>query len=202
MEFALSEEQLAIQHTFHTFAARQIRPLAQELDENPRFPRELFAQVGELGFYGMRYPEPDGSAADLMSYLLAVEELAWGSLSVAAACTMQSLMGTKFLHMLGDADIRSRLFAPALRGERIGTICMTEPNAGSDLDSIATAARRVDGGYVLDGQKTWIPSAPVADFFTVFARAGEEKKLTTRALEALTSGQIEFRLVKKRKIGE
>jgi butyryl-CoA dehydrogenase len=106
---------------------------------------------------------------------------------------MQSLMGTKFLHMLGNADIVERLFKPALRGEKIAAICMTEPNAGSDLGSIATAAKKVDGGYLLNGQKTWITSAPLADFFTVFARAGEERKLTIflveRSFKGLTVGR-------------
>src|SRR5271165_2765512 len=96
---------------------------------------------------------------------------------------MQSLMGTKFLEMLGNADIRERLLIPALKGEKIGAICMTEPNAGSDLGSIATTARKVPGGYALKGQKMWVTSAPVADFFTVFARAGDERKLTIFLVE-------------------
>jgi butyryl-CoA dehydrogenase len=104
-------------------------------------------------------------------------------MSLAGCVTMQSLMGTKFLEMLGNADIKQRLFAPALRGEKIGGICMTEPNAGSDLGGIATSARKVDGGYLLKGQKMWVTSAPVADFFTVFARAGDEKKLTIFLVE-------------------
>jgi butyryl-CoA dehydrogenase len=106
---------------------------------------------------------------------------------------MQSLMGTDFLHRLGNADVLERLFKPALRGEKIGAICMTEPDAGSDLDGIATAARKVDGGYLLSGQKTWVTSAPVADFFTVFAKAGVEKKLTIflveRAFKGVTVGR-------------
>jgi butyryl-CoA dehydrogenase len=92
-------------------------------------------------------------------------------------------MGTKFLQMLGNEDIVERLFKPALRGEKIGAICMTEPNAGSDLDSLATSAKKVEGGYVITGQKIWVTSAPVADFFTVFARAGAEKKLTIFLVE-------------------
>jgi len=96
---------------------------------------------------------------------------------------MQSLMGTKFLHMLGNADVLERLFKPALKGEKIGAICMTEPNAGSDLDGIATRASKVDGGYLLNGQKIWVTSATVADFFTVFARAGAERKLTIFLVE-------------------
>ena len=175
MDFALSEWQRAIRQTFRRFADEEIAPQAKELDENPRFPAELFKKVGELGFFGMRYPEPEGSGLDVTSYILAVEELARGSLAVAAACTMQSLMGTYFVHKFTEGELRERLLLPALRGEKIGTICMTEPNAGSDLGAIATRAVEKDGRYWLSGSKTWITSAPVADMFTVFAKTGEKK---------------------------
>jgi len=198
MNFDLTAEQQQIRDTFARFCDERIAPQAAALDEAHAFPRALFGELAGLGLFAMRYPEADGGAGTgLVEFCLAAAEIARGSMSLAAACTMQSLMGTKFLHMLGDADIRSRLFAPALRGERIGTICMTEPNAGSDLDSIATAARRVDGGYVLDGQKTWITSAPVADFFTVFARAGEEKKLTIFLVERDFAGLVVGREIHK-----
>jgi butyryl-CoA dehydrogenase len=110
---------------------------------------------------------------------------------------MQALMGTKFLHLLGGPDIVERLFKPALAGEKIGAICMTEPNAGSDLDGIATTARKVEGGYVLDGQKTWVTAAPVADFFTVFARAGDERKLTIFLVERSFAGLAVGRAIEK-----
>ena len=173
MDFSLSEEQQTIQQTFHQFAEREIRPVAAALDATPRFPREIFNKAGELGFYGMRYPEPLGSGTDAISYMLAVEELAWGSLAVAAACTMQSLMGTYFLHKFGSDDLKARLLVPALRGELVGTICMTEPDAGSDLMAISTRAEQSNGAWEISGRKTWITSAPVADFFTVFARTAE-----------------------------
>lgn len=175
MDFALSDEQRAVRDTFHRFAEKEIRPMAESLDREPRFPRELFDRAGELGFFGMRYPEPEGSGCGVLSYLLAVEELAWGSLSVAAACSMQSLMGTWFLHRFADAKLRKHLFEPALRGERIGVICMTEPDAGSDLTSITTRADLRGKRWFLTGSKTWVTSAPVADFFTVLARTGDEE---------------------------
>ena len=83
----------------------------------------------------------------MLSYLLAVEELARGSLAVAAACTMQSLMGTFFVHRHATGDVRERLLGPALRGEVIGTICMTEPDSGSDLFSMSTRAEERDGAW-------------------------------------------------------
>jgi butyryl-CoA dehydrogenase len=184
MDFALSDEQQQIRDTFARFCDARIIPRAGEIDEAHAYPHGLFREMADLGFFGMRYPpESGGLGLDLISLCLALEEIARGSMSLAGCVTMQSLMGTKFLEMLGNADIRERLFAPALRGEKIGGICMTEPNAGSDLGGISTSARKVDGGYVLKGQKMWVTSAPVADFFTVFARAGEEKKLTIFLVE-------------------
>jgi alkylation response protein AidB-like acyl-CoA dehydrogenase len=184
MNFDLSDEQVQIRDTFARFCDERISPHAAEIDEAHAFPRELFGEVAALGFFGLRYPpESGGLGLDLISLCLALEEISRGSMSLAGCVTMQSLMGTKFLEMLGNADIKQRLFAPALRGEKIGGICMTEPNAGSDLGGIATSARKVDGGYLLKGQKMWVTSAPVADFFTVFARAGEEKKLTIFLVE-------------------
>jgi len=189
MNFELTDQQKAIRATFARFSDERIAPQAAALDEAHAFPRQLFKELADLGFFGMRYPEDvGGTGMALTEFCLALAEIARGSMSLAAAAAMQSLMGTKFLHMLGNTDIIERLFKPALRGEKIAAICMTEPNAGSDLNSIATTAKKVDGGYRLNGQKTWITSAPLADFFTVFAKAGEEKKLTIFLVERSFKG--------------
>jgi butyryl-CoA dehydrogenase len=194
MDFEPSAEQRQVRDTFARFCDERIAPQAAALDEAHAFPRDLFGQLAGMGLFGMRYPEDvGGSGMQLSEFCVALEEIARGSMSLAACAAMQSLMGTKFLHLLGNADIVERLLKPALRGERIGAICMTEPDAGSDLEGIATRARKVEGGYRLSGQKTWVTSAPVADFFTVFARAGEEKKLTIflveRGFEGLKVGR-------------
>ena len=180
----IPDEIAAIRETFARFSDEQITPRAEEIDEAGEFPREIFQAVGALGFFGMRYPEAVGGLGlGLFAYCKAVEEIARGSLSVAACVSMQSMMGTNFVNALGNEDHHERLLKPALRGEKIGTICITEPNAGSDLGSISTSAEAVEGGYKLNGQKMWVTLAPVADFFTVFARAGEDKKLTIFLLE-------------------
>ncbi|NMF89399.1 acyl-CoA dehydrogenase family protein [Aromatoleum petrolei] len=198
MNFDLTDEQRAIQDTFARFCDERIAPQAAALDEARAFPRALFRELAELGFFGMRYPESvGGTGLALTEFCLALTEVARGSMSLAGAVAMQSLMGTKFLQLLGNADIIESLFKPALRGDRIGAICMTEPNAGSDLESIATTATKVDGGYVLNGQKTWITSAPLADFFTVFARAGDEKKLTIFLVEKEFRGLVVGREIHK-----
>lgn len=184
MDFDPTDEQRAVRDAFARFSDERIAPQAAALDESRAYPRALMRELGALGAFGMRYPESvGGSAAGLVTFCLALEEIARGSMSVAGAVAMQSLMGTKFVHALGTPDQHDRLLRPALAGERIGAICMTEPDAGSDLDGIATLAERVDGGYRLTGRKTWVTAAPVADFFTVFAKAGPERKLTLFLVE-------------------
>ena len=155
MDFELSPEQRLLRDTFARFCDERIQPQAQAIDEAGEFPRELFMELADLGLFGLRYPESLGGVnQNLLSYCLAIEEIARGSLSVAAGAAMQSLMGTHFLFALGSDDIHERLLKPAIRGEKIGTICITEPGAGSDLSAIATSAEKVDGGYRLNGQKT------------------------------------------------
>ncbi len=184
MDLHLTEEQRQVRDTFARLCDETIAPKAADLDTAGAFPTELFALLADVGLFGMRYPETDGGTGmRLTEFCLALEEVARGSLSLAGAAAMQSLMGTKFLQLLGNPDIKERLFRPALQGRKIGAICMTEPNAGSDLAGIATRAERTDGGYLLTGQKTWVTSATVADFFTVFARAGTESKLTIFLVE-------------------
>jgi len=196
MDFSLTEEQQAVQQTFRNFCQHHVAPLAQELDHTPRSPQEIFQKVGALRFSGLRYPEPEGSGADLLSYLLAVEEIACASLAVAAACTMQSLMGTYFVHRCAPPEHRARLLGPMLRGDIVGTICMTEPDAGSDLFGLKTRAEERDGGWRLSGQKTWITSAPVADVFTVFARTGD-KELSVFLVEKGAPGLVVGRAIDK-----
>jgi butyryl-CoA dehydrogenase len=198
MNFELTDEQRQIRDVFARFADERIAPQAAALDEAHEFPRALFRELAGLGFFGIRYPEEvGGSGLDLVTFCLALEEVSRGSVSLAGCAAMQSLMGTKFLHMLGNADIVERLFKPALAGNKIGAVCMTEPNAGTDLGGIATRAKKVDGGYVLTGQKIWVTSAPVADFFTVFARAGEEAKLTIFLVERSFRGLAIGRAIDK-----
>lgn len=198
MDFELSEEQRLLQETFARFSDERVKPIAQEIDEAEKYPRKLISELAAMGFLGLRYPESvGGSDMDCLSYCLAIEEIARGSMSLAACAAMQSLMGTHFVHKLGSEDIHERLLKPAINGEKLGTICITEPNAGSDLGSIATAAEKVGGGYELNGQKTWITAAPVADFFTVFARAGEEHKLTIFLVEKDFAGLEVGRSIEK-----
>ena len=198
MNFDLTEEQQAIRDTFARFSDERIAPAAEALDEAHAYPLELVRELAELGFVAMRYPEEDGgSGVDLQTFCLALREIARGSLSVGGCIAMQSLMGIKFLHMLGNDVIKQRLLYPAFEGKKIGAICMTEPNAGSNLGGMKTRAEKVDGGWKLNGQKMWVTAAPVADFFTVFAKAGDEELITIFLVERDFAGLEIGRAIEK-----
>ncbi|HLE27420.1 MAG TPA: acyl-CoA dehydrogenase family protein [Anaerolineales bacterium] len=197
MNFSLTEEQELFRKSIHDFVEKEIAPAAAELDERGEFPLALFQRCGQLGYFGLRYPESvGGMSADFTTFCLMVEEMARGSLALAAAVSMQCLMGTDFVYRFGAEDHRSRLLAPALRGEKIGAIAMTEPDFGSDLGGITTRAVKDDDGWVLNGRKMWITSATVADFFTVAAKTdpdagfkGIDMFLVERGLPGLTVGK-------------
>ena len=179
----LSEEQELFRATVRQFAEHEIAPRAEEFDQHGVFPRDVFRRLGELGYFALRYPEHvGGQDADFVTTCLLYEELARASLSVAAICAMQSLMGTYFVFKYGSEEQRQRYLVPALRGEKIGTFAITEANAGSDLGGIGTMARRDGDGWLLNGGKTWITSAPVADFVTVGAKTSAERGLENLAL--------------------
>ena len=165
------------------FVDAEVTPQADAIDERAEFPTALFRRVGELGYLGLRYPEAYGGAgADMVTYCVLAEELARGSLSLAATVAMQSLMGTHFIYRYGSEEQRQRYLVPALRGELITTFALTEPNAGSHLAGLTTRAERRGDGWVLRGAKTWVTSAPVADVLTVAAKTSDERGLKNIAL--------------------
>ncbi len=178
-----SEEQELFRATVRQFAEREIAPRAEDFDQHGVFPHDVFKRLGELGYFALRYPEEvGGQDADFVTTCLLYEELARASLSVAVICAMQALMGTYFVFKYGTDEQKERYLRPALRGEKIGTFAITEPDAGSDLGGISTLARREGDGWVLKGGKTWITSAPVADFIPVGAKTSEERGLESIAL--------------------
>jgi alkylation response protein AidB-like acyl-CoA dehydrogenase len=179
----LTPEQEEFRRATARFVDAEVAPVADTLDERGEFPAALFGRLGELGYLALRYPEAYGGAgADMVTYCLFAEELARGSLSVAAAAAMQSLMGTHFIYRFGTEELRQRYLVPALRGELVATFALTEPNAGSDLAGITTRADRRGDGWVLQGAKTWVTNAPVADLLTVAAKTSPERGLRNIAL--------------------
>ncbi len=159
-------------------------PQAEALDEAGEFPRELTAELAELGYLGTMYPEDAGGSGlenPNLCFAILCEELARGSVGFAAGICMQGSTATHTLYEWGNETVREQYFAPALRGEKIAAYAITEPNAGSDAASIGTRSTRVDGGWRLTGSKIFTSNGTVADFVTVVATTDPDKG--GRALE-------------------
>ncbi len=158
------------------FVAQEVVPVAAEVDETGRFPRELFAKVAAMNAFGIRYPVKGGGAGgNTTLYCIMCEELAKGLLSLAAIVAKQCLMATNFLFRYGSDELKERYFQPAMRGEMIGSFCLTEPEAASDLGAVTTSAVRDGEHWVISGMKTWITNGPVADFYTVLAQTDPDQ---------------------------
>jgi alkylation response protein AidB-like acyl-CoA dehydrogenase len=170
MHFGLTEEQEFFRTAVADTVDRMIMPHVERIDETDEFPLELWKEFTALGYLGLRYPEElGGMAAEPVTAMIFYEEITRGSVGFAQAVIMNALMGTHFLYRFGSPAIRERCLLPALRGEKITTMCFTEDQSGSDLAATRTLARKVDGGWVLSGTKNWITNGPIADCATVLA---------------------------------
>lgn len=170
MHFGLTEEQEFFRTAVSDTVERMIMPHVEKIDETDEFPTELWKEFSALGYLGLRYPEElGGIAADPVTSMIFYEEIARGSVGFAQAVIMNILMGTHFLYRFGSSEIKERCLMPALRGEKITTMCFTEDQSGSDVANTRTLAKKVEGGWVLSGTKNWITNGPIADFATVLA---------------------------------
>ncbi len=164
--------------TVARFVDNEIKPFAEEFEKKEEFPKELFNKVAKMGFFGIRYPEEiGGSNGNTTMFCIMCEELARGYLSLAAITAMQCLMGTDFIFRYGTKEHYDKYLIPAIKGEKIPGFALTEPDAGSDLSNIKTFAEKKGDRYIINGSKTWITNAPIADFFTVLCLTDREKKL-------------------------
>jgi alkylation response protein AidB-like acyl-CoA dehydrogenase len=177
-KIALTKPEDLIRKTFARFTDEEIIPKAREMDEADQFPRWMFEKVARTGAYAMRYPRSVGGAGgNTTQFCIMVEELARGSMSVAAFTAMQCLMGTNFLYEYGSPEQHERLLKPALRGEKVASFALTEADAATDLGGVKTTAVRKGDHWLINGSKTWITNAPVADFFTVLCQTDKSKGL-------------------------
>ena len=166
----LTETHIQVRDMAREFASGVIRPLAEELDREERFPRDLYLQMAELGLFGICVPEAlGGPGFDVLTYALVMEELSRGYASVADQCGLIELIST-LLVQHGTAEQQARLLPDVLAAKSLVAYCITEPEAGTDVSGIRTEAKRDGDGWVLNGGKIWIHNAPVADLAFVLAR--------------------------------
>lgn len=175
MDFNFTPEQELFRQSVREFADRYVRPRIKEMEEVKDVPRDIMQLMAEQGFFGLRFAEEwGGQGGDNVMFAILNEELARCYMSVAARCMMQCLMGTEFINLYGTEEQKREFLVPAIKGEKYGTICMTEPVGGSDLGAMQTTAVRDGDEYVLNGQKSWATAAHAVDFYTVAAKTDPE----------------------------
>ena len=171
------DEHEQLRETISRWVETEIVPNVDEWEAAREFPRALYRRAGELGFLGLKYPESlGGQGGDYIHDAVWAEELAAAGASggVGAGLGAHTGIATPPVFRFGTPDQHERFLRPAIRGERIGALGITEPGAGSDVASIRTEARRVDGGYVVNGSKTFITNGVRADFLVCAVKTTEE----------------------------
>jgi len=170
VDFSLTDEQRAIQETARDFARREVDPIVEDIDESQRFPREVMAKAGELGFLGIIFPEEYGGAGlGYIEYVIVVTELSKVDPSVGISVAAHNSLCSNHIYKFGSDEQRRRWLTPLAQGTKIGAWSLTEPGAGSDAAGTRTRADRVEGGWVLNGSKTFTTHGSVGDVCVVFA---------------------------------
>ena len=171
MDLALSDEERELREAARKFARKEIAPIADRMDREDHFPRDVFRHLGEQGFLGITVPEEHGGLGQ--SYLtqaLILEEIARVSPALALSVGAHSNLFADNVARNGTDEQRAEFLPPACRGEAIGALALTEPDAGSDAVSLRTRAEHQGEHYVLYGTKQFITNGPVADALLVYAK--------------------------------
>jgi short-chain 2-methylacyl-CoA dehydrogenase len=178
MQFDLTDEQQDIRRLVRDFADGEVRPVAEELDREKRFPYEIVAKLGELGLMGIPFPEEyGGGGADYLSYAIAIEELARVDSSVAITVAAHTSLGTWPLYAFGSEEQKAEWMPRLCSGERLGAFGLTEPEAGSDAGNTRTRAELDGDEWVINGAKQFITNSgtDISGFVTITARTGEDE---------------------------
>jgi len=192
VDTALPEDIRLLQRTVRGFVDEVLAPCAKDIEEKDEIPRALIGKMGEAGLFGIGHAEElGGQGFGKLGYCVAVEQLArvnaslWNIVGGSAG-----LCGTA-ISVGGPDDVRRRYLPDLFSGRKIGAYALSEPGAGSDAGSLKTVARRDGDAYVIDGAKTFITNAPIADVFVIFANAAPatgSKGITAFAVERGASG--------------
>ena len=176
MHFDLPDDHRLLQETVRDFAVQEVAPVAEELDREKRFPYEIVAKMGELGWMGIPFPEEVGGAGGTtLQYALAVEELTRVDSSVAITMCAHTSLGTQPIHLFGSPAQKEALLPDLCSGAKLGAFGLTEPEAGSDAGNVRTRAALEDGEWVVNGAKQFITNAgtDISGHVAITARTGD-----------------------------
>ena len=202
MNFTPTDEQRMLQEAVRSFAEKEVRPVAARMDREGEYPRGLVKKLAEIGLMGAFIPaEFAGSGMDLVSYVMAMEEIckAWASLGVIM--TVNNSLVCDPIYRFGTKTQKARYLPALARGERLGCYALTEPGAGSDAGGLQTRATREAGAYRLNGTKLFITNGKHADFAIVYAvtdpsrgKRGISAFLVEKGTEGFSVGKLEDKL--------
>ena len=194
LETALSEDERAIRDTAHAFCQEKLFPRVLMANRHEKFDREIMNEFGEMGFLGATLDGYGCAGINYVSYGLISREVERVDSGYRSAFSVQSSLVMYPIHAFGSEEQRQK-YLPRLRtGEFVGCFGLTEPDAGSDPASMRSRAKKVDGGFLLNGSKTWITNSPIADVLVVWAKddAGDIRGyLLERGMGGLTQPKIE-----------
>ena len=171
-------EHQELRASIRSFVESELAPHAAQWEAERDFPDWVFRRMGELGFLGLAYPEEYGGGGGdyLCNIVLAEEMTGCGSGGVAMAVAVQTDMAVPPVHKFGTEEQKRRYLVPALKGEKIFCLGITEPNAGSDVEGIETTAKKVDGGWLVNGRKIFITNGRRADVMTLVAKTDRDAR--------------------------
>ena len=177
MDLEIAPEHATFRAAVREVAQGTVRPLAEEVDRDHRFPHEAVSAAAEAGFLGILIPrEYGGAGLDALAFAICIEELAQACASTSVIVDVHTSVGSEPILLFGTEDQKRRWLPKLASGEVLGAFALTEPGSGSDAASLKSTARRMGGGYVLNGTKTFITNAGHAGLYIVFARSGPEEK--------------------------
>jgi alkylation response protein AidB-like acyl-CoA dehydrogenase len=198
VDFSLTDEQQQLRRTVREFAETEIAPHVMEWDEASHFPSEIIPHLAEMGLLGVIFPEKYGGAGlGYIEYAIAIEELARVDGSVGLIVAAHNSLCTNHIYKFGNEEQRKKYVVPLAQGKKIGCWSLTEPEAGSDAGGTRTAAVRKDGGWVLNGAKTFTTNGHHADFCVAMAVTDRAKASHGISAFILEKGTPGFRPGKK-----
>jgi isovaleryl-CoA dehydrogenase len=176
MDLRLSDEERALQDAARTFVRKEVSPVAERMDREDHFPREIFRRLGEQGFLGITVPaEYGGLGASYLAQTLILEQIARSSPALALSVGAHSNLFSDNLARNGTPEQCRRFLPGACRGDEIGALALTEPDAGSDAVGLRMRAEKHGAHYMLNGSKQFITNGPVADSLLVYAKTAPER---------------------------
>ncbi len=194
LEDLLNEEERAIRDAAHAYAQEKLQPRVLKAFREEKFDREIMNELGAMGFLGATLSTHGCADISYVSYGLISREVERVDSGYRSAFSVQSSLVMYPIYAFGADALKDRLLPKLRTGEFAGCFGLTEPDAGSDPASMRTRAKKVDGGYLLSGSKTWITNAPIADVFVVWAKddAGDIRGFVfERGVKGLTTPKIE-----------